>query len=97
MRLLESLHEGSTVDRGLILNVCSGRSVTIRWLLEELCRLAGTQPEVRIDPALVRPDDAAEIRGDASAIERLIGWRATTPLESTLADIWHATAGPGSR
>jgi len=97
VRLLESLHAGSAGETGLVLNVCSGRSVPIRWLLEELCRVAGVEPKVRIDPALVRSDDAAEIRGDASAIERLIGWRATTPLETTLADIWHATASAGGR
>lgn len=90
LRLLEALHNGSLGAAGVVVNVCSGRSVTIRWILEELCRLAGVEPQVRVDPALVRPDDAPEIRGDASAIERLVGWRATTALETTLADIWAA-------
>jgi len=93
VRLLEWLHTDTTGGESLVLNVCSGRSVAIRWLLDELCRLAGVQPEIRIDPALVRSDDASDIRGDASAIERLVGWRATTPLETTLADIWRATEG----
>jgi len=93
VRLLEWLHTDATSGESLVLNVCSGRSVAIRWLLDELCRLAGVQPEIRIDPALVRSDDASDIRGDASAIERLVGWRATTPLETTLADIWRATEG----
>ncbi len=91
--LLEALHQDALGQNGLALNICSGRSVTIRWLLEELGRLAGIQPRIRIDPALVRPDDAPDLRGDASAVERLIGWRATTPLETTLADIWAATSG----
>lgn len=91
--LLEVLRAGATGGEGLVLNVCSGRSVTVRRLLDELCRLAGVKPEIRVDPALVRPDDAPDIRGDASAIERLVGWRATTPLEKTLADIWLATGG----
>jgi GDP-4-dehydro-6-deoxy-D-mannose reductase len=86
VRLLESAHDGG--PSGLALNICSGRSVPIRWLLEELCRLAGVEPEIHVDPALVRADDAPDIRGDASAVQRLVGWRATTPLEVTLADIW---------
>ncbi|MDQ3448853.1 MAG: GDP-mannose 4,6-dehydratase [Chloroflexota bacterium] len=86
VRLLESAHDGG--PSGLALNICSGRSVAIRWLLEELCRLAGVEPEIHVDPALVRADDAPDIRGDASAVQRLVGWRATTPLEVTLADIW---------
>ncbi len=93
VRLLDSLQAGATGEGGLVLNVCSGRSVAIRWLLDELCRLAGVQPEIRIDPALVRSDDAPEIRGDPAAIEGLVGWRATTSLETTLADIWRATEG----
>ena len=93
VRLLEWLHTEAPGGESLVLNVCSGRSVAIRWLLEELCRLAGVQPEIRIDPALVRSEDAPDIRGDASAIERLVDWRATTPLETTLADIWRATEG----
>ncbi|MDQ3492173.1 MAG: GDP-mannose 4,6-dehydratase, partial [Chloroflexota bacterium] len=92
VRLLEALQQGTLDPAGVVVNVCSGRSVTIRWLLEELCRLAGVDPRIRIDPDLVRPDDAAEIRGDASAIQDLIGWRATTPLETTLADIWTAAS-----
>ncbi|MBA3797293.1 MAG: GDP-mannose 4,6-dehydratase [Chloroflexi bacterium] len=95
VRLLEALHEGRVGRSGITINVCSGRSVTIRWLLEEFGRLAGVQPRIRIDPALVRPDDAPEIRGDPSAIEGLIGWRATTQLERTLGDIW-AAADKGS-
>ncbi len=86
VRLLESGHDGGA--SGLALNICSGRSVAIRWLLEELCRLAGVEPGIHVDPALVRADDAPDIRGDASAVQSLVGWRATTPLEVTLADIW---------
>lgn len=95
VRLLESAHDAKSGPSGLALNICSGRSVSIRWLLEELCRLAGVEPEIRIDPALVRADDAPDIRGDAAAIARLVGWRATTPLETTLADIWASAAEGG--
>ena len=39
------------------------------------------------DPALIRADDPPEIRGDASLLAELTGWRPEIPLERTLADI----------
>lgn len=95
-RLLEALLDGTVPAGGLLLNVCSGRAVAIRSVLEELCRLAGVEPVVTMDPGLMRPDDAPEIRGDATRIERLLGWRATTPLTTTLADVWAAIQAPGA-
>ncbi len=92
-RLLEALLDGTVPAGGLVINVCSGRAVAIRAVLEELCRLAGVEPVVTVDPGLVRPDDAPEIRGDATRIERLLGWRATTPLATTLSDVWASVAG----
>lgn len=93
-RLLESAAEGRIGAGGLAVNVCTGRSVVIRWVLEELCRLAGVEPRIRIDPALAREDDPPEIRGDPSLLEQLTGWRATTPFSQTLADIWASVSGP---
>lgn len=95
-RLLEALLDGTVPAGGLLLNVCSGRAVAIRAVLEELCRLAGVEPVVTADPSLVRPDDAPEIFGDATRIERLVGWRATTPLATTLADVWAAVEDPAA-
>lgn len=91
--LLEAALEGTVPRGGMVVNVCSGRSIAIRFVVEELCRLAGVEPEIRVDPDLVRPDDPPEVRGDASLLESLTGWRATTPLTTTLADVWASTAG----
>lgn len=86
--LLAGLVEGSIPPGGLCLNVCSGRSVAIRFVLEELCRLASVEPRVRVEPSLVRTEDPPEIRGDGSVLARLTGWQPTTSLETTLADVW---------
>jgi GDP-4-dehydro-6-deoxy-D-mannose reductase len=89
--LLERLADGRLPSGGTVLNVCSGRSTSIRWVLEELCRQAGVEPVTRTDPGLVRAVDAPDIRGDGSAIRAAAGWHATTPLGRTLADVWAAT------
>jgi hypothetical protein len=68
LRLLEGAAEGRIDAGGLVVNVCSGRSVAIRWVLEELCRLARVQPPIRLDPTLQREDDPFEIRGDCSLL-----------------------------
>lgn len=93
-RLLEAAVAEQVGARGLVVNVCSGQSVSIRWILEELCRLAGVKPSLRVDPTLVRPGDTPEVRGDPSLIEQLVAWQASTPLARTLADVWAAVGTP---
>lgn len=70
-----------------IFNLATGGGVSLRAVLGELCRLAGVDPEIRIDPELTRPDDPARIVGDASRLVATIGWQPTRPLDETLADI----------
>jgi GDP-4-dehydro-6-deoxy-D-mannose reductase len=74
-------------DGCTIVNIASGRAVTVRSIVEKLCELAGVNLSLETDPSLVRPDDPMEIRGDAGLIEALVGWRASIPLEQTLADV----------
>ncbi len=67
-------------------NVASGRFVTIRSILEELCGLAGVHPEIRVDPERYRPTD----RPPGIATRRILddaGWRPEIPLSRTLADL----------
>jgi GDP-4-dehydro-6-deoxy-D-mannose reductase len=92
--LLESSINGNFGAGGLVVNVCSGHSVTIRWIVEEMCRLASVEPRLRVDPDLVRPDDAAEMRGDPSLIRKLTGWQARTPLTTTIGDVWASMTAP---
>lgn len=90
--LLVGLLDGSVPAGGLVVNVCSGRSVAIRSVLEMLCELADVEPRLVVDRGLVRGEDPPDIRGDPARIERLIGWRATTPLRTTLGDVWAAAS-----
>ena len=92
--LLESAARGEVGAGGTVVNVCSGRAVSIRSIVTDLCHLAHIEPSLSVDPSLVRNGDAQEIRGDPSAIEQLVGWRATTPWTQTLADVWAATTLP---
>lgn len=75
-----------------VVNVSSGRSVSIRQLVEELCRLAGVDPRLHIDPDLVRPNEAPEIRGDHSLLSQITGWQPAWTLDQTLASVWSELA-----
>jgi GDP-4-dehydro-6-deoxy-D-mannose reductase len=67
-------------------NVCSGRAVSVRDLLELLTRAARVEIRHEVDPARVRAHDVPEIRGSAERIRAATGWAPKIPLEKTVAD-----------
>jgi GDP-4-dehydro-6-deoxy-D-mannose reductase len=85
--LLEALAAGRLGGNPIVINVATGRAETIRSLIEQLCALAGITAAIQVDPALVRVDDPPEIRGDASLLTELTGWRPEVPLKRTLTDL----------
>jgi GDP-4-dehydro-6-deoxy-D-mannose reductase len=90
--LLEAL-VGGAVESMTVVNVATGATVSIRAVLEVLCRLAGVELETNVDPSLVQPDDPPMIVGDASALRALTGWSPQIELERTLADLLEAAEG----
>jgi GDP-4-dehydro-6-deoxy-D-mannose reductase len=79
--------EQGQVGRGY--NITTGRIVKIGYVLEELCRLAGVQPRIEINPARFRPTDSQPVLS-AARLTRDTGWRPERRLEDTLADIYAA-------
>ena len=77
------------IERGIAgnaYNLSSGRFVTIRWILDKLCEIAGVKPEITVNPKFFRPTDT-QPQLDWSRISREIGWRPEISLEQSLADI----------
>jgi GDP-4-dehydro-6-deoxy-D-mannose reductase len=68
-------------------NVCSGRAVTIRHLLDLLIARARCPVTVKIDPARYRPNDNPILLGDPSRLRDELGWKAEVPLEQTVDDL----------
>jgi GDP-4-dehydro-6-deoxy-D-mannose reductase len=68
-------------------NVCSGRAISIREVLDMLVALARVPIQVRVDPARFRPNDVPLLLGDPSRLRDELGWMPTIPLEQTLDDI----------
>jgi GDP-4-dehydro-6-deoxy-D-mannose reductase len=84
------------LERGLAgrpYNVCSGRAVTIRHLLDLLIARARCPVAVKIDPARYRPNDYPMLLGNPVRLRDELGWTAEIPLEQTVDDLleyWRA-------
>ena len=80
---------------GTVYNVCSGHDVAIQEIADQLLALAGASLHLEVDPALVRPVEVPELRGDPSRLQGVTSWKPEIPLAQTLADVlgyWRGTA-----
>jgi GDP-4-dehydro-6-deoxy-D-mannose reductase len=77
-------------------NVCSGRAITIRQLLDLLLARARVPVTVKVDPARYRPHDTPLLLGDPSRLRNELGWTAQIPLEHTLDDLLEYWRGRSS-
>ena len=68
-------------------NVCSGRALPIRELLDLLLARARVPIAIKIDPARLRPNDTPLLLGDPTRLREELGWTPTIPLERTLDDL----------
>lgn len=77
-RLLEVRPVGETV------NVCSGRSHSLREALSMAEAISGHSLQVKVNPAFVRANEVRTLSGDPAKLRRLIGEWESPPLETTL-------------
>lgn len=68
-------------------NVCSGTPVSIEAIARSMAALSTSSLHLVEDPELFRPVDVPILLGDNAKLERATGWKATVPLEVTLADV----------
>jgi len=85
--LVEALVAGRVRGCRRVFNVASGRAITMRAVIDQLAALAEWPVTIVRNPALVRTEDPTEIRGDATLLGELTGWRPEIPLSQTLADL----------
>jgi GDP-4-dehydro-6-deoxy-D-mannose reductase len=74
-------------EPGEVYNLCSGRA----WAIQEVLDLMLARSRVpgittKEDPARLRPSDVPVLLGDASKVEKAVGWRPEIPFEQTLED-----------
>jgi GDP-4-dehydro-6-deoxy-D-mannose reductase len=71
---------------GEIYNIGSGRSFSIRNLLNRLIGMSSMKIEVQTDPDKLRPVDIPELRADISKIQSHIDWQPQIEMDKTLSD-----------
>jgi GDP-4-dehydro-6-deoxy-D-mannose reductase len=80
-------------EPGEAYNVCSGRALSVRELLDMLLSLAKRPIEIMKDPSRMRPLDVPVLVGDNTRMRAVTGWEPAIPIERTLADVldyWRA-------
>jgi GDP-4-dehydro-6-deoxy-D-mannose reductase len=68
-------------------NVCSGRAITIRALLDLLLAHARVPVAVKVDPARLRPNDTPLLLGDPTRLREELGWQPEIAIEQTIDDL----------
>ena len=67
-------------------NVCSGRSVAVRDVVERIVAIAGAGLRLREDPDLLRPVEVPVLRGSNARLRNATGWTPSISLDETLRD-----------
>lgn len=74
-------------DPGEVYNICSGKAVKIKKVLEILLSFSKAKVEIKEDPSRLRPSDVPILLGDNSKFIQKTGWKPQYPLEKTLEDL----------
>lgn len=80
-------------------NVCSGRLVELRDLVDRLLTRTRRRVAIEIDPARLRPEDTPVLLGDPTRIREEIGWQPEISLEQALDDLlgyWRTVVRAGT-
>jgi GDP-4-dehydro-6-deoxy-D-mannose reductase len=81
---------------GATYNVCSGRALPVRAILDMLLEISGAGIRVEQDPCRQRPSDIPLLLGDNTRIREETGWEPVIPIEKTLVDTleyWRRNVG----
>lgn len=74
-------------EPGEAYNICSGRSYSVREVVEILQGLSKVSFSVEQDPDRLRPSDVPILMGDAGRFRERTGWEPGIKFEQTLADL----------
>ena len=71
----------------LVYNVCSGRSVSGREILEAVCAAMGIEsPTTHTEPSFLRPLDPPMIVGNSERLRKEFGWEPLVSLDESVRD-----------
>lgn len=72
---------------GEVYNICSGKSIKIKKVLDILISLSKVKVEVKQDPERMRSSDVLVFLGDNSKFVKQTGWKPLIPFKKTMEDL----------
>ena len=74
-------------EPGEVYNICSGKAVKIKKVLDILLSFSKIKVEIKQNPVRMRPSDVPILLGDSTKFKRKTGWKNTIPFEKTMEDL----------
>lgn len=74
-------------DPGDVYNICTGKGVKIKDMLDMLISNAKVKVEIKPEPSRMRPSDVPILIGDNSKFVAKTGWKPEIPFEKTMIDL----------
>lgn len=74
-------------DPGEVYNICTGGAIQMDDMLKLLLSFTKIKPEIKPDPARMRPSDVPVLIGDNSKFVEKTGWKPEIPFEKTMEDL----------
>lgn len=74
-------------EPGEVYNISSGKTYSIRELLDLLLGMTTVKVDIKQDPSRMRPSDVPLLLGNSTKFRAKTGWEPSIPFEQTLADI----------
>lgn len=84
-------------EKGEVYNICSGRGISLREVIEIMSGILGIEVELETAPNLVRPNDNRVIVGSNSKLKTATGWYQKIDFKKSLEDIidyWEKSLTP---
>ena len=70
-----------------VFNLCSGRALSLRRLLDLLQDAVGVRADIIVDPDRLRPAGIRSLVGSPRRLMEATGWRPRRPLEESVRDL----------
>lgn len=74
--------------RGEIYNVCSGRPVVMKAVVDRMIQAIGAPVEIVVDPSRLRPNDVVESYGTHEKITKVAGWKPEISFDDSVAGMF---------
>jgi GDP-4-dehydro-6-deoxy-D-mannose reductase len=72
---------------GEVYNICSGRAIALKAVLDMLLSFTSITIDIRIDPQKLRKTDIPLLVGDNRKIQHATAWTPNIPMKQTLTDL----------